>query len=119
MRTCTRSRTRRNEAAAQVRECNAAARRAAAVRGPRFETRAGRGAASDGTQRQWQVERTKLALADDHLALDRELPLRRALRFWADGVDKAMEGMGLTPLADVPVRLLSAGQAKRATLARV
>ena len=66
-----------------------------------------------------QVERTKLALADDHLALDRELPLRRALRFWADDVDKAIEGMGLTPLADVPVRLLSAGQAKRATLARV
>jgi heme exporter protein A len=66
-----------------------------------------------------QVERTKLALADDHLALDRELPLRRALKFWADDVDQAMEGMGLIPLAQVPVRLLSAGQAKRATLARV
>ena len=66
-----------------------------------------------------RVERTKLALADDHLALDRELPLRRALEFWADDVDQAMEGMGLIPLADVPVRLLSAGQAKRATLARV
>jgi heme exporter protein A len=66
-----------------------------------------------------QVERTKLALADDQLALDRELPLRRALKFWADDVDQAMEGMGLIPLAQVPVRLLSAGQAKRATLARV
>jgi heme exporter protein A len=66
-----------------------------------------------------QVERTKLALADDQLALDRELPQRRALKFWADDVDQAMEGMGLIPLAQVPVRLLSAGQAKRATLARV
>lgn len=65
------------------------------------------------------VERTRLALADDNLALDRELPLQRALRFWSDSVDPGMEALGLTPLADVPVRLLSSGQAKRATLARV
>ena len=30
-----------------------------------------------------------------------------------------MDALGVTPLADVPVRLLSTGQLKRATLARV
>jgi len=65
------------------------------------------------------VERTPPALADDHLALDRELPLRRALRFWAEKVDPAMEALGISHLAEIPVRLLSSGQAKRATLARV
>lgn len=66
-----------------------------------------------------QVERTRHALADDNLALDRELPLRRALQFWGATVDPAMEALGLSELAEVPVRLLSSGQAKRATLARV
>jgi heme exporter protein A len=66
-----------------------------------------------------RVDRTTLALADDALALDRELPLARALRFWAPKVEEAMDGMGLAALADVPVRWLSAGQAKRATIARV
>ena len=66
-----------------------------------------------------RVERTALALADDALTLDREQPLRKALRFWSPVVDPAMEAMGLYDLADVPVRLLSSGQAKRATLARV
>lgn len=66
-----------------------------------------------------RVERSPLALADDQVALDRELPLRRALRFWARDVDPAMETLGIGRLADVPVRLLSSGQAKRATLARV
>lgn len=65
------------------------------------------------------VERAAAALADDHLGLDRELPLRRALRFWADPVDEAIEALGLARLAEVPVRLLSSGQQKRATLARV
>ena len=64
-----------------------------------------------------RVERTSVALCDDALALDRELPLRRALQFW--GGKAGMEAMGLAALADVPVRLLSSGQAKRATLARV
>jgi heme exporter protein A len=68
---------------------------------------------------QGTVERAPLALADDHLALDRELPLRKALSFWSDGVDEAMEVLGLTDLAQVPVRLLSSGQGKRASLARV
>jgi heme exporter protein A len=66
-----------------------------------------------------QVERTRLALSDDALALDRDLPLGRALRFWAPNIDGASTAMGLGRLTDVPVRLLSAGQAKRATLARV
>jgi heme exporter protein A len=66
-----------------------------------------------------RVERGPLALADEALALDRELPLARALHFWSGRVDEAMTAMGLTHLAAVPVRLLSTGQAKRATLARV
>lgn len=65
------------------------------------------------------VERSPLALADDKLALDREMPLKRALKFWSPNVDEAMSALGIASLADVPVRLLSSGQAKRATLARV
>ena len=64
------------------------------------------------------VERSPLALADDNLALDRELPLGRALQFWG-APNRAMEAIGIAHLAPVPVRLLSSGQAKRATLARV
>jgi heme exporter protein A len=66
-----------------------------------------------------RVKRSKLALADDVLALDRELPLKRALSFWSGPVEHAIDALGLTHLCDVPVRLLSSGQAKRATLARV
>ena len=65
-----------------------------------------------------RIDRSALALADEHLALDRELPLRRALAFWGGEVDRAMDALGLARLADVPVRLLSTGQAKRARLAR-
>ena len=67
------------------------------------------------------VDRAEAALADEHLALDRELPLRRALAFWTPGErpDGALDALGLKHLADVPVRLLSSGQAKRASLARV
>jgi heme exporter protein A len=65
------------------------------------------------------VDRTRLALADHNLALDRELSLASALRFWGGAIDAALDALGLTELADVPVRLLSSGQAKRATLARV
>jgi heme exporter protein A len=64
-----------------------------------------------------RVERTELTLSDEALALDRELPLRKALRFWR--AEAGIEAMGLSALAEVPVRLLSSGQAKRATLARV
>ena len=59
------------------------------------------------------------ALADEHLALDRELPLARALRFWNGAMDEAIKAMGIGHLAAVPVRLLSTGQARRARLARV
>jgi heme exporter protein A len=69
-------------------------------------------------ERGW-IERSHLALADDSAALDRELPLRRALSLWGGKVDAALNALGLAHLADVPVRLLSSGQLKRATLARV
>jgi heme exporter protein A len=70
------------------------------------------------------VERhAPVALADEGLALDPKLSLERALGFWSrlDGADaaQAMAAMGLTPLARVPVRMLSTGQRKRAALARV
>ncbi|MET0363241.1 MAG: heme ABC exporter ATP-binding protein CcmA [Sphingobium sp.] len=66
-----------------------------------------------------------VALADDRLALDSDLPLERALAFWAgidgqaEAVAVALDSLALTPLADVPVRMLSTGQRKRAVLARV
>ena len=66
-----------------------------------------------------QVERSAAALADEHLALDRELPLRSALQFWVSPVEDAMDALGIAQLAEVPVRWLSSGQQKRATLARV
>jgi heme exporter protein A len=66
-----------------------------------------------------RVWRTPLALADDALALDRELPLQRALQFWGGGVEPALDALGLSELAQAPVRLLSSGQQKRATLTRV
>ena len=70
--------------------------------------------------------RERVALIDEAAALDAELPLRRALDFWArvDTVDghavaRAMDAMALTPLAEVPVAMLSTGQRKRAAMARV
>ncbi|HYD37448.1 MAG TPA: heme ABC exporter ATP-binding protein CcmA [Allosphingosinicella sp.] len=71
-----------------------------------------------------RVERpARAALADEGLALDPKLALGRALAFWArlDGGDPtaAMAAMGLAALAEVPVRMLSTGQRRRAALARV
>ena len=66
-----------------------------------------------------RVDRSAVALANDQLALDRELPLRSALRFWTRFPDPALEALGIADLADVPVRLLSSGQSRRAMLARV
>lgn len=67
-----------------------------------------------------QVVRAEAALADDGLALDRELPLGRALAFWrGPRLSEAMAAYALDGLAQLPVRLLSTGQAKRARLARV
>lgn len=69
-----------------------------------------------------RAERASLSLADDSAALDRELPLERALQFWSrlgGGTGgEALAAVGLDPLAGIPVRLLSAGQLKRAALAR-
>lgn len=61
------------------------------------------------------------ALLAEAPALDPELPLARALGFWAalDGAAPALEAVGLSHLAGVPVRLLSTGQRRRAGLARV
>ena len=68
----------------------------------------------------------RIALIDEAAALDAELPLRRALDFWArvytvDGhtVDRAMAAMALAPLAEVPYAMLSTGQRKRAAMVRV
>ncbi len=67
-----------------------------------------------------RIERATIALADEGLALDRELPLRRALAFWSGAkMSEALAAFDLERLANVPVRLLSTGQAKRARLARV
>lgn len=73
------------------------------------------------------VERSGgIALTDERLALDMDLPLAKALDFWArldragpGAVADALAAMALTPLADLPVRMLSTGQRKRAMLARV
>lgn len=65
------------------------------------------------------------ALLTEASALDFEMPLAQALRFWAgidrqrEAVDTALDAFDLTALASVPVRLLSTGQRKRAGLARV
>ncbi|MCJ8191327.1 heme ABC exporter ATP-binding protein CcmA [Sphingomicrobium aestuariivivum] len=72
-----------------------------------------------------RVVSRELALADDRLALERDRPLGQALDFWAalDGgterLGAAMEALGLSALADVPVSYLSTGQKRRAGLARV
>lgn len=66
-----------------------------------------------------EVRTSALALADEGLALDRERPLREALAFWGGEVDSGLRALGLSDLAFVPVRMLSAGQAKRASIARV
>jgi heme exporter protein A len=67
-----------------------------------------------------KIDRAETALANDDLALDREQPLGRALAFWrGPRLPEALTAFGLDRLADVPVRLLSTGQARRARLARV
>lgn len=72
------------------------------------------------------VREGRVALSAEAAALDADKSLFAALAFWArlDGRDDeavapALAAMGLAPLADVPVRLLSTGQRRRATLARV
>lgn len=65
------------------------------------------------------------AILDENHALDPELPLSRALEFWANidrggaRIGAAISRVGLDGLEMVPVRLLSTGQRRRAGLARM
>lgn len=65
----------------------------------------------------------RIAFTSEATALDRAQPLSRALEFWAriDGgsVEPGLVAMGIAHLADVPVRILSTGQKKRAVIAGV
>lgn len=67
----------------------------------------------------------RVALADERCALDMHKNVRDALTFWArmeeriGALDAAMEAFDLGRLAGIPVRMLSTGQRKRATLARM
>jgi heme exporter protein A len=70
--------------------------------------------------------RGRIALADENLALDANLTVASALQFWADmdgaSADEriaALNAMDLQGLARIPVRFLSTGQRKRASIARV
>lgn len=74
------------------------------------------------------VRSAPTALMTDDLALDTERTLANALTFWArldrgatacERVAAAIETVGLSPIAGIPVRLLSTGQRRRAALARV
>jgi heme exporter protein A len=66
-----------------------------------------------------RIERSAAALADEHLALDERQRLGDALAFWTEQSRAGLAAMGLAPLAELPVHMLSAGQRKRAALARV
>jgi heme exporter protein A len=68
----------------------------------------------------------RIALAAEAAALDEDQSLSAALAFWArldgrpaDAVASALAAIGLAQIAEVPVRLLSTGQRRRATIARV
>ena len=69
------------------------------------------------------VKEGRIALTSEATALNPAQPLARALGFWAkiDGgvVEPGLEAMGISHLADVPVRILSTGQKKRAVIAGV
>lgn len=67
-----------------------------------------------------------IAYLSEQASLDPQLPLGRALAFWADidgasdtDVAAAMDALAISSLAEVPVRMLSTGQRRRAGLARV
>jgi len=71
------------------------------------------------------TRRAAVAYDAETAALDPELPLAKALGFWAglDGRDRhdvarGLDAMGIGGLAEVPVRILSTGQRRRAALAR-
>jgi heme exporter protein A len=64
-------------------------------------------------------------LVDEAHALDPDVPLSAALSFWAalaqrpQSIDAAITATGIAHLVDVPPRLFSTGQRKRAALARL
>lgn len=62
-----------------------------------------------------------VGLIDERHALDPEISLGQALRFWRalDGGEAPLDRLGLTDLLEVPVRYLSTGQRKRAVFARL
>jgi heme exporter protein A len=67
----------------------------------------------------------RIALVNEAAALDPQATLGKALGFWAtiDGrttsdVAAGLAAMDIAPLAEVPVRMLSTGQRRRAALAR-
>jgi heme exporter protein A len=67
-----------------------------------------------------------MALTDEGIGLDDQATLENALRFWTklDGasnavLEKALDALDLVPLAELPVRMLSAGQKRRGSLARM
>ncbi len=66
-----------------------------------------------------------VALTDELDALDRDRTVHEALAFWAridevplERIDAALDDLGIAHLAEVPARMLSTGQRKRAALAR-
>lgn len=68
----------------------------------------------------------RIAYLSENTALDAALQLSHALGYWAaidragkNAISGALDLMGLVNLADVPVRMLSTGQRRRAGLARV
>jgi heme exporter protein A len=68
----------------------------------------------------------RMALADENMALDANVTVEAALRFWADldgasadARHAALTDMDLQNLLHIPVRFLSTGQRKRASIARV
>jgi heme exporter protein A len=68
----------------------------------------------------------RMALADENMALDANATVEAALRFWADldgasaeARHAALTDMDLQNLVHIPVRFLSTGQRKRASIARV
>ena len=65
------------------------------------------------------------ALLTEAASLDEELPLAKALGFWArldrreEAIAEALDATALSDRTGVPVRLLSTGQRRRAAFARV
>ena len=68
----------------------------------------------------------RAGLIDERLAFDATHSLRQALAFWTKvdssptgAIEQALADMGIDHLVDVPVRMLSTGQRKRAAFARL